>query len=75
MSSFTIKLQRTATHTTEFTYEADDEDTAYEAVTLIFNGSTHEATSKFETENKLEWELEDEGYEVLEVTENTGAED
>lgn len=67
MPSFTITMQRTMQHTAVFSITASDEDTAAAKAEDIF--AKFETYDKFEKDNKLEWELDDESYEVLDVNE------
>lgn len=63
MPKFLVTMQRTIAHTTEFTVSAPDEDAAAEKAEETFNDI--DKIIKL----KLEWNLDDEQYEVLEVSE------
>lgn len=67
MASFTVRIERTTTHYCDITVEAEDEDDAdSKANTLIDN---YEKLDDAMRANKAEWELDDENYEVLEISE------
>lgn len=63
MPQFIVTVSRVLESTAEFIITASNEDKAQELAERIMNDDT--ARDK----QKLDWELEDESYEVLEVNE------
>ena len=66
MPKFNIVGKRTVTHTTNFTVTATDEDSAEGKADDFMAGSPR---ARDADDNLLEWEDDDEEFEVMEITE------
>lgn len=67
MPDFTVRIQRTVTHYCNVSIKAKDEDAADSKAFALADDST--ALDKLIVEQRSEWELDDEQFEVLKVNE------